>query len=438
MKAENISNMLLKVASKIQGNKYVSAVSNGLLSTMPLMMVGAIGSIINSLDIPAYQEFLETSGLKKITVLPNEIGTNLFALFAVFSIGYRFARLEKKDGLTAGIISLMAFLFITPLSFNDSGAMDAIPSQWLGAAGLFGAMIIGLCASKIYCVFIEKNLVIKMPESVPPVVERTFGAILPSLTVAIISLALSYGFSQTAWESLHGFIYAIIAQPLTGLGATFTALLIAVIFTNVMWVLGIHGTMVTLSVFYPIWAALDMQNLAAYNNGQPAPYIVSMQFFFLCAFAGGAGNTLALILNLFTSKIPANKTLAKLAIIPGIFGINEPIIFGMPIVMNPLIAIPFIVAPVVTTIIGYIGCKIGLIALPTGISSITGAPIVVNQFLMGGVSWAIWTIIVILISYAIYFPFVKLYEKNQLLEMTEQEQMASVEKIANEFEKATK
>lgn len=438
MNMEKITDGLMKVSSVIQENKYIGAISDGLLMTMPLMIVGAIGSIVNSLGIPAWQEFLTSSGLKHITALPNEIGTNMFALFAVFAIGCRFAKGENKDGMTAGILSLMSFMMVTPLEFNEAGAMAAIPAEWLGAAGLFVAMLMGLVAAKVYCTFIEKKIVIKMPPGVPPVIERSFASILPALSVAFLSLLLAFVFALTPFNSLHGFVYQIIAKPLSGLSGTFPALLIAVLFTHVMWSIGIHGTMIALTVFYPIWAALDMQNLAAYNAGEPAPYIVSMQFFFLCAFAGGAGNTIGLVLNMFTSKNEVNRTLAKLAIVPGLFGINEPIIFGMPIVLNPIMIIPFIVCPAVTTVLAYLACTMGVIASPTGISAIAGAPIVVSQFLQGGVTWAVWMVIEIVLSFVIYRPFFKMYEKRQLAEQSEEEQQKNLGKISEGFEQMTK
>lgn len=438
MNFEKLSNGLFKVADKIRSNIYVSAISDGLLSTMPLMMVGAIGSIINSLGIDQWQDFLITSGLKKFTVLPNEIGTNLLALFAVFAIGYRLAKAKKQDGITAGILSLMAFLFITPLSFGETGSMNAIPSQWLGPAGLFVAMIVGVLASRLYCLFVEKNIVIKMPEGVPPVIERTFGSILPAIAISVISIGMAYAFSLTDWESVHGFIYDVVSVPLTGLGSSFPALLIAVLFTHLFWSIGVHGTMVVLSIFMPLWAPLDGQNLAMFNMGEASVSIVSLQFFFLSAFVGGAGNTLGLIMNMLTSKVETNRTLGKLALVPGLFGINEPIIFGTPIVLNPLLMIPFILSPLVCTVLGYLVCSMGIIAAPTGVSSIAGAPVIVNQFLMAGVSWAIWIVVVLIISYFIYMPFFKLYEKKQLEEISENEQADKVESIGKEFEKATR
>jgi PTS system cellobiose-specific IIC component len=237
---------------------------------------------------------------------------------------------------------------------------------------------------------------------------------------------------------MHGAVYALIAKPLTTLGGSFPALLIAVLFTHVLWSIGIHGTMVALSVFYPIWASLDMQNLAAYNSGAPIPNIVSMQFFFFVAFAGGAGNTIALIINMLTSKVASNKALGRLGLIPGLFGINEPIIFGMPIVMNPLLIMPFILSPMITTILGYIVCKMGIIAAPSGIASIPGAPIIVNQFLMGGWTWAVFEVVIISISYLIYFPFFKILEKQQLSNQNTEDAQGREAIIKQGFENATK
>lgn len=434
---QKFSEGLMKIASKIQKNIYISAISNGLLSTMPLMIVGAIGSIINTIGIPQWQKFLTDSGLKTITSLPNEIGTNLMALFAVFVIGYRLAQSLKQDGIAAGVISLMAFLFITPLQYNETGAMSGIPSTWLGASGLFVAMLVGLISSRIYCLFVEKNIVIHMPEGVPPVIERTFGSILPALAVAIISLGSAFILSMTSWGSVHGLIYDMISKPLTLVGGSFPALIIAILATHLFWAIGIHGTMVALSIFMPLWAPLDAQNLAMFNANQDAVSIVSLQFFFLSAFIGGAGNTLALIFNMLRSKVESNRTLGKLALVPGLFGINEPIIFGTPIVLNPILLIPFISAPVICTVLAYIGCQIGILAMPTGVSSIAGAPVVVNQFLMNGWTWAIWVIIALIISYFIYLPFFKMYEKKQLAEMTQDEQNKKVENIAKQFDKMT-
>jgi PTS system cellobiose-specific IIC component len=427
----------MKVGSKIQGNIYVSAISNGLLSTMPLMMVGAVGSILNQLNIGGWQDFLTNTGLKTFTALPSNVGTNLMAIFAVFVIAYRLAKSLNKDGLTAGVLSLMAFLFLTPLQYTD-GNLTGIPSTWLGATGLFVAMIVGILTARVYAWFIDKNIVIKMPEGVPPVIERTFASILPALAIAFAAIMISYGFTMTSFGSFHQFIYSIVSIPLTKLSGSFPALVIAVLAAQLFWSVGIHGTMVTLSVFMALWAPLDGANLAAYNAGQPAVSIVCMQFFFLSAFAGGAGNTLALILNMLTSKVKSNKTLGKLAFVPGLFGINEPIIFGLPIVLNTTLMIPFIGAPVICTILGYLMVKIGLLAAPTGISSIAGAPIIVSQFLMNGWTWAVWEIVVIVLSYFVYRPFFKTYERQQLAEMTEESRDENVEDIAKEFAKATK
>ena len=437
MNTEKLSQGLMTFATKIQQNKYISAISNGLLSTLPLMMVGAIGSIINSLGIPALQDFLVSSGLKTIVSLPAEVGNNMVALFASFAIAYRYAQSDKKDALTAGVLSLMAFLFITPLQYSETGSVTGIPSQWLGSAGLFVAMIVGILTSKLFCTFIDKKITIKLPDSVPPVISRTFASILPALAIAFCSLVLAFLFTKTGFGSVHGFVYAVLSKPLSALGGSFPALLVAVLAVHLFWAVGVHGTMVALSIFMPLWAPLDAANLAAFNAGQPAASIVCMQFFFLSGFIGGAGNTLALILNMMTSKVESNKTLAKLAIVPGLFGINEPIIFGMPIVLNPLMLIPFIVSPTLCTILGYIMVKIGLLAAPTGISSISGMPVVVSQILQGGWTWGLWVIICLVISYFIYRPFFKMYEKKQLEEMPD-DQQAKVDSISAEFAKATR
>lgn len=170
-----------KVSTKIQKNTYISAISNGLMALMPILILGAIFSLINALKLDPYQNFLESTGLKTYTSIPATVTTDLIALYAVFSIAYNFATQHKQQGFSAGILALMSFLLVTPKGLLDDGVTKAFGYSWLGAKGLFVAIILALLVGKIYTFVLEKKFYIKMPKGVPPTVEKS----LPRLRLVL-------------------------------------------------------------------------------------------------------------------------------------------------------------------------------------------------------------------------------------------------------------
>lgn len=401
-----IQHRVQKFAGGIQSNKYISSITNALMSLLPVTIVGAIGSLINGIPIDAYQNFLVNTGLKTITAIPNELTNNLIALYAVFLIAYKFADSYEQDGVTAGMVSLMAFLLVTPYQVNEAGAMSGLNVQWLGAPGLFSAFIISLFVAKLYTTFAIKGWTIKMPDGVPPTVSKSFSGLIPSFIVMFIMLGLRYVFSLTPMGDIHTVIFSFIAAPLTSLGASFPAMLIAVIVAHLLWVFGIHGAMIVLSVFMAIWQPLGIENLAAYNAGQQIPHLISMPLFFQ-AITMGSGATLGLSIAMMRGKSQQYKTLGKLAVVPNACGINEPIIFATPIVMNFTLAIPFIVTPVVIFIVAYFGMVMEILPKLPGLMPPLGMPVILSGlFAAGGAwEWAVFQALTIVFSYVMYKPF---------------------------------
>lgn len=395
-----------KFAGAIQSNKYISSITNALMSLLPVTIVGAVGSLFNGIPIEAYQNFLVNTGLKTITAIPNEVTNNLLALYAVFLIAYKFADSLEQDGVTAGILSLMSFLIITPYGVTEQGTMNLLHTQWFGAPGLFSAFIISLVVAKIYTTFTIKGWVIKMPDGVPPTVSRSFSGLIPGFLIMFIMLGLRFGFSLTMLGDLHTFIFAFIAAPLTALGANLPAMLVAVILAHLLWVFGIHGAMVVFSVLMAVLQPLDIANLAAYNAGLPIPNLISMSLFFQ-VIAMGSGATLGLSIAMVRGKSQQYKTLGKLAIIPNACGINEPIIFATPIVMNFTLAIPFILTPVLIFLSAYFGMVLGILPALPGIMPPLGMPIILSGLFAGAGAWqwAVFQALTIALSYVIYKPF---------------------------------
>jgi len=424
---ENFQVQLQKVASKVQNNKYVSAITNGLMTGMPVLIIGAIGTMLNGLPIDAYQNFLVETGLKEFTAIPTEITTNLLALYMAFNVAVKFAESYDIDGTPAGMLSFMSFLIVTPYSFDTEAltyAITDLPSTWLGATGLFTAFIVALVTARIYVLFKKNDWVIKMPDGVPPTVSKSFSGMIPGFVIAILWLVVRYLTSLTPMGNIHSIIYDLIAAPLTALGGNVWAMIIAITVGHLLWIVGVHGMLIIMSVMTPILTVLTNENLAAYNAGQSVPNIISSPLLMMVIFAG-SGTTIGLAILMTRAKSEQYNVLGKLAIIPNMVGINEPLIFGLPVVMNFTLAIPFILTPTLVLILGYLGMATGLLPLLAGFAAPLGTPIVISGFLMGGWRWAIFQVLMIGLSTAIYYPFFramdqKAYEK----ELKEKENVA--------------
>lgn len=401
-------------ASKIQQNRYMQAISNGLMALLPIMIIGAFSTLLSSMQIEAYQSLI--APVKEIIALPAQFTTNALAIYASFSIAYKLATLFNKEGLIPGFISLFSFLVLTPISvfeFNDS-SISALTFDWLGAKGLFAAMIVGILTSRLYILFVDKNLVITMPEGVPPTIAKTFSGLVPAVLVAIIFTITAGLWKMTEYGSFHQFVYTILQIPLQSLGGSIWSVCIALLIMQILWVFGIHGAIVVLAVIRPIMTALDLENLAAYEAGDALPNLVTGSFWSVYAnFSAMLGLITVL---LFLSKSKQFKIIGKLGAPGALFGIHEPLIFGLPIVMNPILAIPYILSPVICVILGYILTITNILPIPIGMQVPFGAPVFVSGILQGSWKLGLAQLIMIPICALIYYPFVRILDKKNIEE----------------------
>ena len=255
-----------------------------------------------------------------------------------------------------------------------------------------------------------------MPQGVPDAVSRSFSSLIPITLTLTVFLIIRILFSLTPYETVQNFIYTVLQEPLTALGSGLAATIVAVILIQIFWFFGLHGQIIVNSVFDPIWYTLNNQNLEAFQHGQALPNIITKQFVdsFLVGM-GGSGMTLAVVILIFIiGRSRQIKELGKLGGPAGIFNVNEPIIFGLPIIMNPLVLIPWIIAPVVVTIVTYFSMATGLVPKPAGIIVPWTTPIVLNGFLATGNAWqgGVLQLVNLLIVMAIWWPFLKVLDKN--------------------------
>lgn len=423
-KQKNLSHKLQRYAGKIQQNRYMSAISNGLMSTLPFLIIGAFSTLFSALAWEPYQNFI--APVKGIIGLASTMTTGIIALYAVFFIAYRLAQAFDKDPLIPAATALLSFLILTPVQSFDT--VRAIPLQWLGAQGLFVAMIVGLLASRLYIWVVDRNWTIKMPEGVPPTVVKTFSGLIPAILVALLFVVTAGIFMQTSFVTVHQFIYTYLQVPLEGLGGSLGALIIALIIMQALWLFGIHGAIVILAIVKPIWMSLDLANLEAFQAGTAMPNIIGMAFWYIFAnYAPMLGFALLLV---FMAKSKQLKTIGKLGLPGTFFSIHEPLIFGIPVVLNPILIIPFIAAPIVCSVLGYFATTIGLLPAPIGIYPAFGTPIFALGFIEGSWKLALAQLILIPICMLIYYPFFRVLDKQAV--GRELEAQADLEKKSND------
>lgn len=434
---DNLAMKLLPIANAIGNQRHLQAIRNGLISILPLTIVGSFFTIILNLPIPGYSEMIAPY-LTALDV-PFRFTVGLMSLYAAFTIGSFLGNAYKLDKITSGFLSMLAtLLMVMPVNLQEgidvAGNAVAggryIPITPLGSQGLFGAIVAALISVEIYRFTKEKKLEITMPDGVPPVVGESFAALLPTMLVILVFWIPRHFFNFNLNDLLSVAI-SPLKVFLTGnnlFGGIITQFMICL-----FWALGIHGHAVLGPIIRPFWDQAILENAELFQNGTSAfqlPNIFTEQFYQWYAQMGGTGATLALVFLFLFSKSNYLKQLGKLSILPGIFNINEPVIFGTPIVMNPLLAIPFILVPIVNTILVYIVTALGwmpkmMVKPPFSIPAPLGALITSNW------NWVacVMVFVCFAVSLAIYYPFFKMFEKIQIEQEQQEESVAVNEEV---------
>lgn len=417
-----VEKYLLPFAAKIQANKYISSISDGFALVLPVIMIGAIFTLITSMQIEVYQTFIASTGIKTIFSFASAVTTDLLAVYAAFAIAYSLTKKKglEKDASIVGSITIVMLLLLIPMGVStqtDSGEIvniaAALPTGYLGAKGLFMAIIVGLTVPSIYGLVAKKGFTIKLPDSVPSTISRSFSALVPAFVVALIFSLIRFGFAQTSFGDANSFIYAFVAQPLNALGRSPISVIVFVLFCQILWFFGLHGFLVILPFVQTIFMPLSQTNLEAYNAGVAVlPEAITYQHFGTYILIGGSGAVLGLaILMAFFAKSERYKTLGRLGLPGSIFGINEPIIFGLPLVLNPLMLIPFLLTPVIMFIIPYVLQLLGLIPTLRGIQLPLGTPVILYGLIEGGVPIMLVQLLLIAVQIVCWYPFFRVLDK---------------------------
>lgn len=399
---------LTPFAVKLGNIKGLIAIRDGVALAMPLIIGGSIFLIINSFPVPGWPEFLNSLLDGKLSEMLNHIVNSTFGimgLVATFGISRSMAKQYNVDGTSAGVIAIAAWLIMTPNIVSDAG--EGVPVAYLGSKGLFIGIVVGLISAWIFKLFIQKNIIIKMPESVPPAVSKSFSALIPGLFIFLLAGIFALIINLSPFDNSHELLATSLAGPLGFIGGTLPGAIIVVMLNSLFWFVGIHGGNVVGSVTSPIFLANTDANRLALQAGQDLPHIITGQFFDLFAYIGGGGAVfgLAIALLLFGKSAEA-KAMKNVAVIPNVFNISEPLMFGLPIMLNMSYLIPFVIAPMVNVVITYFAMSSGLVHKTIGVAvPWTTPPIISGWLATGHWSGAMLQIILIAIDVMIYLPF---------------------------------
>ena len=424
---DKLQNVLLSISSKVETNKYLGSIKEAFTMFVPFIIVGSFGSMLNILVSGANglaQWVPWLSNLSPAFTAINFVTISCMSLPIAFLIGYKLAEKENLPQLESGLIGLLSYLAVCPNTIStvveglkDPVVVNGLGAGVIGAQGLFVSMIMSMVAVKFFGLLTNIDAFkIKMPDSVPTGIARSFNILIP---IFIIITAFSVGgclFNTFTGNYLNVWIYNIIQLPLQALANTTGGILVLALVNQLFWFLGIHGGMVIEGVRGPLSAAGLAENISAVQAGGVATNILTRGFWTSFVVVGGGGITLSLLIAIFIfSKREDHKSIAKFSLIPGICGINEPVVFGLPLVLNPIFAIPFILNSVIAAFIAVVATNIGFLTCGV-LDCPPGLPVFVTGFISYGIHGIIVQAIILIVTFIIWVPFVLMSNKQDKLE----------------------
>ncbi|WP_440897726.1 PTS sugar transporter subunit IIC [Amphibacillus sp. Q70] len=417
------SQKIIAPIMKFVNMKGIVALKDGMLSILPLTVVGSIFLIIGQLPFEGLNEAIaNVFGPNWIEpFMQVEAGTfAIMGLIACFSIGYSYAKNSNVEPLPAGVLSLSAFFITLRSSYLPEGGepiADALSRVWFGGQGIIGAILIGLTVGAIYTLFIKKNIVIKMPKQVPDVIAKQFSAMVPAFVIFLLSMIVYIVSSiVTDGGTFIEMIYNIIQVPLQGLTGSLPGAIGIAFFISFLWWFGVHGQ----AVVNGIVTALLLSNLDAnrvlLSQGdlslESGAHVVTQQFLDSFLLVSGSGITFGIVLAMiFAAKSQQYKALGKVSIFPALFNVNEPVIFGFPIVMNPIMFLPFVTVPVLSAILVYGSIAIGFMTPFAGVTLPWSTPAIISGLMVGGWQAVIVQLLILALSTAVYYPFFRVQDR---------------------------
>ena len=414
--SNTLNEKVIPTVMKFVNFKAVIALKDGIIFTLPLTLIGSVFLLLANIPYKPVADWVASMGWNEPLMQAFGATMGIMAIVACIGIAYVYAKNEGVEPLSAGVISLAIFVLTTnSYVINADGVKvtDVIPKDWTSGKGMISAILIGLIVGLVYSWFINKDIRIKMPAGVPEGVANSFSALIPA-AVLITGAEFVYVFFKYVMDTtLIEFIYKMIQTPLQGMTDSLGGVLLMGFIIPFLWWFGVHGATIIGGIMSPILQSNTLDNGAIVSAGKEltlanGAHIVTQQFLDQFMTVTGSGMTIGLVIcMLFFAKSAQCKELGKLAIVPGLFNINEPVLFGTPIVMNPFMAIPFIAMPMISGIILYFSIATGLVPPFNGVLVPWTTPPIISGLLVGGVRTALLQAAILVLSFFVYLPFFK-------------------------------
>lgn len=405
---EFLNRHLVPALTVLSENTYLSAIRAGMVSVVPLTIIGGLFMVIAEFPVAAWTDFI--APWHQLLEYPFKATFGLLAVFVSFAIGYDLGARFKLDPLSSASIATLVFLLLQLQLVPGDEPSIVLDMDGLGSGGLFTAIVVALICVRVQKFFTDRNLVIKLPESVPAVVYESFLSLIPMCVLVLVFWGIRFGLGVDINHQVQ-----LLFKPLVFALNTLPGILVYAFCVTLLWSVGINGDNAMDAVVAPVFLAGLMANAEAMSAGQPLTNITALGFFTTFVNVGGTGATLALALVMINSKEPGFRKVSRLSLPTQIFQINEPIFFGFPIVLNPIFMMPYILNALILTTITYLLMDWGIIQKPFVNVPWTTPPII-GHYLVSGGDWkaAVWGVISIVLAMAVYYPFAKVAERQRL------------------------
>ncbi len=415
---DKLSQKMLPFAEALSKNRYLGAIRDAFVTIMPIIIGCSLCTLLNCVFLGKgnyFDQWFGFQGNEIVSMLGSisSAGMNIMTLLVVFLIARNLSKSYELDADTISVTAVVAFLTITVFG-NDAKAGEYIRTYYLGAAGLFTGFLASILTVEIMRKLMSiKALVIKMPDSVPTGIARSFNGMIPVILTMFI-FGLVRLLTNALGYPLNDLIFNFLQQPLAAIVTSPIGLVVIYIFYMLLWGFGIHSAyIIGQPILEPIYLANLTANVALVSKHATATNVLTKPFTDSFMFMGGAGNMIALVLAiLIVSKRKDYRQIAKLGFVPSLFNISEPIMFGLPVVMNPILIIPMVLVTLVGLGVGYIATITGFMGYTYVMTPWTTPPLIGAFLSTGGSIGALITAAVVLIlSVLIYMPFVKAMDK---------------------------
>lgn len=431
---ENLLNRYLSpVANRMNENAFFATLSAAFMRSLPVTIGVAVILIAYGIPIPAWQTYIWNSDLNNQFVAALGASMNALGIYVAFNFAYLYAKRFDQNGLNAGMIAVMNFLILMPQALSvpqltenvTKGAatvksvetLTAFQTQYTGGGGLIVAIVVAYIVAKLFVVMNQHHITIKMPAGVPPMVEEAMGPAIISMIITTGFFIVRILFWLSPVHDMFTLISTVIQIPLQNLTGNPLSIIILATLTNLFWFFGLHPSLI-LGVSSPLLLAIVADNATALTAGKPIPYLLGGLVYLMTSnMFGGQGQTYGLVISMFTAKSARYKQMLKLEALPALFNVNEPLIFGMPIMLNPIFFFPmFLVAPITGFATWGMVKLLGITRYSAGVMLPWTMPGPVQAIMYGGLSLLLIFAVVTVLAVLIWYPFFKIADNRAVAE----------------------